>query len=87
MVVVSAMAGETDRLLNLAGEITNQMNMVAEGIKTVKSARALVKKLGVKASVIEETYLILHEGKSPQDALRDLLNIRTTSEFSGIKGL
>ena len=68
-------------------EITNQMNMVAEGIKTVKSARALVKKLGVKASVIEETYLILHEGKSPQDALRDLLNIRTTSEFSGIKGL
>jgi glycerol-3-phosphate dehydrogenase (NAD(P)+) len=68
-------------------EITASMNMVAEGIRTVTSAYQLKNKFDIQASIIAETYRVLHEGKSPQQALQDVMNVETTSEFSGIKGL
>lgn len=68
-------------------DITASMNMVAEGIRTVTSAYQLKKKFDIQASIIEETYRVLHEGKSPQQALQDVMNVETTSEFTGIKGL
>jgi glycerol-3-phosphate dehydrogenase (NAD(P)+) len=68
-------------------EITASMNMVAEGIRTVASAYQLKNKFDIQASIIEETYRVLHEGKSPQQALQDVMNVEITSEFSGIKGL
>jgi glycerol-3-phosphate dehydrogenase (NAD(P)+) len=68
-------------------EITASMNMVAEGIRTVTSAYQLKNKFDIQASIIEETYRVLHEGKSPQQALQDVMNVETTSEFTGIKGL
>ena len=69
------------------GEITAGMKMVAEGVRTVTSAYQLKNKFDIQASIIEETYHILHEDKAPQDAMRDLMNVETTSEFTGIKGL
>lgn len=68
-------------------DITASMNMVAEGIRTVTSAYQLKKKFDIQASIIEETYRVLHEGKSPQQALQDVMNVEITSEFTGIKGL
>ena len=68
-------------------EITASMKMVAEGIRTVTSAYQLKDKFDIQASIIEETYRVLHEGKSPQQALQNLMNVETTSEFTGIKGL
>jgi glycerol-3-phosphate dehydrogenase (NAD(P)+) len=68
-------------------EITKNMNMVAEGIRTVKSAYELKNKLGIQASVIEETYRVLYEDKSPQQALEDLMKVEIGTEFSGVKGL
>jgi glycerol-3-phosphate dehydrogenase (NAD(P)+) len=68
-------------------EITASMNMVAEGIRTVTSAYQLKNKFDIQASIIEETYRVLHEGKSPQQALQDVMNVEITSEFTGIKGL
>ena len=68
-------------------EIIASMNMVAEGVRTVTSAYQLKNKFDIQASIIEETYLVLHEGKAPQAAMRDLMNVETTSEFTGIKGL
>ena len=68
-------------------EITKNMQMVAEGIRTVKSAYELKNKLGLNASVIEETYRILYEDKSPQKALEDLMRVEIDTEFSGIRGL
>ena len=68
-------------------DITASMNMVAEGIRTVTSAYQLKQKFDIQASIIEETYRVLHEGKSPQQALQDVMNVETTSEFTGIKGL
>lgn len=46
---------------------------VAEGVRTAKAARELAKKHGVEMPVVEEVYRILYEGKSPQQAVRDLM--------------
>lgn len=68
-------------------DITRNMKMVAEGILTVKSAYALKSKLNIQASVIGETYKVLYESKSPQQAVEDLMRVNITSEFAGVKGL
>ena len=56
--------------------------MVAEGVKTVISAYALKQKLKTQGSIIEETYNVLYEKKPPLLALKDLMRVETTSEFS-----
>ncbi|MGP0564774.1 MULTISPECIES: NAD(P)H-dependent glycerol-3-phosphate dehydrogenase [unclassified Nitrospina] len=68
-------------------QITGSMKMVAEGVHTVTSAYRLKENLNIQAAIIEETYQVLHRGKSPQSALLDLMNVEIGSEFSGIKGL
>jgi glycerol-3-phosphate dehydrogenase (NAD(P)+) len=68
-------------------EITKNMRMVAEGVSTVKSANKLIQKLNIQASVMQETYKVLHENKAPEKALDDLMKIEISNEFSGIKGL
>lgn len=68
-------------------EITKNMKMVAEGIRTVKSAFALKNKFNIQAAVIEETYRVIYEDKSPQKALEDLMKVEIDTEFSGVRGL
>jgi len=68
-------------------EITENMKMVAEGVLTVKSAYSLMKKLDIQAAIIEETYRVLHENKSPGQALEDLMKMEISTEFTGIEGL
>ena len=68
-------------------EITDNMKMVAEGVHTVKSAQRLKTQLNIQASIIDETYQVLYEDKPPEQALKDLMNVEISSEFSGIKGL
>ncbi len=68
-------------------DITRNMKMVAEGVRTVRSARSLKNKLNIQASVIEETYRVLYEEKPPQQALEDLMKVEIYEEFSGVKGL
>ena len=68
-------------------EITKNMITIAEGITTVKSGYQLIQKLNIQASVMEETYKVLYEGKTPQKALNDLMELEISKEFSGIKGL
>jgi glycerol-3-phosphate dehydrogenase (NAD(P)+) len=68
-------------------EITKNMRMVVEGVSTVKSAYKLIQKLNIQASVMQETYKVLHENKAPEKALEDLMKIEISTEFSGIKGL
>ena len=67
-------------------EITENMKMVAEGVLTVKSAYSLIKKFNVQAAIMKETYRVLHENKSPGQALKDLMKVKISTEFSGIKG-
>ncbi|MBK8396020.1 MAG: NAD(P)-dependent glycerol-3-phosphate dehydrogenase [Leptospiraceae bacterium] len=54
-------------------EILSEMNEVAEGVKTTKSAYDLSKKLGVSMPITEEIYKMLYEDKSPKDVMRDLM--------------
>jgi glycerol-3-phosphate dehydrogenase (NAD(P)+) len=68
-------------------KITKDMRMVVEGVSTVKSAYKLIQKLNIQASIMQETYKVLHENKAPEKALEDLMRVEISTEFSGIKGL
>ena len=55
------------------GAIQDEMQMVAEGVKTTRSAWYLAKKMGVEMPILEQVYQVLYAGKSCHDATRDLL--------------
>ncbi|MDC0206504.1 NAD(P)-dependent glycerol-3-phosphate dehydrogenase [Nitrospinae bacterium] len=69
------------------GDLTKNMRTVAEGISTVKSAHKLIHKLNIQASIMEETFKVLHENKSAEKALGDLMMVEISNEFTGIEGL
>ncbi len=54
-------------------DITGGMKMVAEGVRTTKSAYQLGKRKGVVMPITNEMYRILYEGKRPGDAARELM--------------
>jgi glycerol-3-phosphate dehydrogenase (NAD(P)+) len=54
-------------------EITSGMNMVAEGIKTTRSAYELSQKVGVDMPITTQVYEVLYNGKDPKDAVKDLM--------------
>ncbi len=54
--------------------IMKELGQVVEGIRTTKAAYQLAKALKVDVPIIEATYLSLYEGKSPQQAVRDILD-------------
>jgi len=68
-------------------DIANDMKVAVEGFLTLKSAYALKSKLKIQASIIDETYKVIYERKSPHQALKDLMQTKTTSEFIGVKGI
>lgn len=53
--------------------ILAEMRMVAEGVKTTKSAMALARKIGAEMPILEQVYQVLYEDKPCQAAVRDLL--------------
>lgn len=53
--------------------ILAEMRMVAEGVKTTKSAMALATKMGVEMPILTQIYQVLYEDKPCQAAVRDLL--------------
>lgn len=62
-------------------DIISSMNMVvAEGVKTCESARALAAASGVETPIINGLYEVLHNGKSPQQILRELMTRKARSE-------
>jgi glycerol-3-phosphate dehydrogenase (NAD(P)+) len=48
--------------------------MVAEGVLTTDAALGLAAKHAVEMPITEQMFAILHEAKSPQDAIRDLMS-------------
>jgi glycerol-3-phosphate dehydrogenase (NAD(P)+) len=56
------------------GEILGSMRMVAEGVETCASAVALGTKFGVDLPIIQQMHAVLSAGKSPQEAVRDLMD-------------
>jgi glycerol-3-phosphate dehydrogenase (NAD(P)+) len=55
------------------GEILGSMRMVAEGVETCGSAVALGEKFGVDLPIIQQMHAVMSGGKSPREAVRDLM--------------
>lgn len=60
--------------------IAGMHGMVAEGVLTTNAAIGLSHKMNIEMPITEQMHAILHEGKSPQDAIRDLMARPSTSE-------
>ena len=58
--------------------------VVAEGVKTSKSAFELAKKVGVPTPIIDEIYYVLYEGKDPKAALNDLMTRKARTERDNV---
>lgn len=54
-------------------EIIAEMTMVAEGIRTTRSARELAARHGVEMPIVTEIHALLFEGRSPRDAVEALM--------------
>jgi len=54
-------------------EIQKEMRMVAEGVKTSRSVYELSKKYNVSMPISEQVYKIIYEGKTPLEALQELM--------------
>ncbi len=64
-------------------DILDDMNMVAEGVKTARSVHDLAASLGVEMPISEQVYQVLHNGKSMEQALQDLMGRPLVRESFG----
>ena len=62
--------------------IAGMHGMVAEGVLTTNAAVGLARKVGVEMPITEQMHAILHEGKSPREAIQDLMARTGKSETS-----
>lgn len=61
-------------------EVLAGMTMVAEGVRTTQSARALARSVGVEMPIVEEMHSILFEGRPAREALENLMLREPKSE-------
>ncbi|MGI9240177.1 MAG: NAD(P)H-dependent glycerol-3-phosphate dehydrogenase [Verrucomicrobiales bacterium] len=76
---VGRMLGEGMSLEQIEGE----MNMVAEGVANSVSLYECVKQHGIEAPIIEQAYMVIHDGKPPAAALAELLSRDPRPEVDG----
>ena len=62
-------------------DILGEMRMVAEGVKTSIAARELAEAKGVELPITEQVCKVLHEGKSPKQAVMELMTRGLKHEF------
>jgi len=60
--------------------ILEEMEMVAEGVKTTKSVYDLAQRLAVDMPILEQVYLILYQNKDCSAAVMDLLTREMKTE-------
>ena len=63
-------------------EITGEMNMVAEGVKTSKTVMELADQYDIEMPIAREVYAVVNEGRTAQEAFRGLLRTRPTTELA-----
>jgi glycerol-3-phosphate dehydrogenase (NAD(P)+) len=61
--------------------VTSSTQTVAEGVRTARSAWQLAQRHRVDVPITREVYAILYEGKSPRQAVRDLMTREAKPEF------
>jgi glycerol-3-phosphate dehydrogenase (NAD(P)+) len=62
-------------------EIVGEMQMVAEGVKTVEPVLDLARTNGVEMPIAEQVRRVLYEGAHPREAVLTLMTRRATSEL------
>lgn len=62
-------------------DILSNMNMVAEGIATSKSAYELSRRHDVEMPIVEQIYHVVNKDKQPVDAVRELMTRSLKSEY------
>ena len=55
-------------------DILAGMRMVAEGIGTTAAMLALARRQGIETPIAEQVYAVLHQGRAPREAIRDLMD-------------
>ena len=65
-------------------EIIDEMNMVAEGVKTSRVVMELAQHHGVDLPIAESVFSVVHEGAPATDAYRGLLSRTIRSEMHGM---
>jgi glycerol-3-phosphate dehydrogenase (NAD(P)+) len=65
---------ELGRGRKLRDIMADMHGMVAEGVLTTNAALGLAAQHGIEMPISEQMYAILHEEKSPQDAIRELMS-------------
>jgi glycerol-3-phosphate dehydrogenase (NAD(P)+) len=69
-------------------EVIQEMNQVAEGIKTSKVVWNLARQFACEMPIAEQVYLVCHEGRSAEEAYRGLLGSRQhRREMHGLDGV
>jgi glycerol-3-phosphate dehydrogenase (NAD(P)+) len=63
-------------------EITQGTRMVAEGVRNTRSVYMLARSLGAEMPIVEQMYKVIHEGKKPAEAVRDLMQRSLKPELS-----
>jgi glycerol-3-phosphate dehydrogenase (NAD(P)+) len=66
--------------------IAGMHGMVAEGVLTTNAAVGLAHKMNVEMPITEQMHAILQAGKSPKEAIRELMSRPSTSEGASAKG-
>lgn len=61
-------------------DIVQSMKQVAEGVKTAAAVHSLAAKHKVEMPICEQVYAVLHEGKDPSRAVRDLMGRQLKDE-------
>jgi glycerol-3-phosphate dehydrogenase (NAD(P)+) len=61
-------------------EIIGSMRMVAEGVPTTAAAQTLARRMSIEMPITEQMHAVLYEGRSPQDAIRELMERRLKGE-------
>jgi len=63
-------------------EVTDEMNMVAEGVKTSSAVMELAERHGVEMPIAREVHLVVSEGHTAQEAFVGLLRTTPTTELA-----
>ena len=61
-------------------EIVSGTRMIAEGVLTTAATLALARKHQVEMPITEQMDAVLHHGKSPREAIRELMERRLKGE-------
>jgi len=65
-------------------EIVGGSKMIAEGIRTTRSAHQLAQRNGIEMPIVEQVYQILYKRKDPYEAVNDLMGRALRYELHGI---